>query len=89
MLTTELLTSSKNGTDWDLSNAVLYELCEKHPQHANKYEVLAKLLIIGRTYAASVERRRPKENELAGNFYLDTVFPKKFRVRNRCVVCTA
>ncbi len=43
---------------WDTGNDVLYDMCRRHPQHRDDQSVVAKMWIIGRTYAASIERRR-------------------------------
>ena len=49
---------------WKLSNDVLYELCKKHPSQKNNQEVIAKLYLIGRTYAASIERGAGKNGDI-------------------------
>ena len=41
---------------WHQSNKVLYDLCNKHRGHNNIQGTIAKLLIIGRVYAAEIER---------------------------------
>ena len=43
---------------WRLSNGVLYELCRRYPRHVNSAEIIAKVLLIGHVYAASIERGR-------------------------------
>lgn len=60
---------------WDLGNKVLYRLCKQFPKHSESSAVLAKIWLIGRAYAAAIERRR---NKATGNdaFYLQTVVPK-------------
>ena len=59
---------------WDLGNQVLYDLCAKFPQHRDKSEVVAKIWLIGRSYAASVERRKNKSKNNY-DFYEDIVAP--------------
>ena len=54
---------------WDLANKTLYDLCSKHPNHKNNEEIIAKVWIIGRTYAAAIERR--KEVVLRGRAHVD------------------
>jgi len=44
----------------DLYNDVLYKLCKDHPDHIKDDVIVAKTLIIGRVYAAALERRRIK-----------------------------
>lgn len=62
-------------TPWHLSNEVLYKLCHEHPFHVETEVVLAKVLLIGRVYAAAIERRRSK-NEENDDFYISNVAPK-------------
>lgn len=60
---------------WDLGNNVLYRLCEEHPKHDCGEAIIAKVWLIGRSYAAAIERR----NNAAGtsdNFYETTVVEK-------------
>jgi len=61
---------------WDASNRVLYKLCREHPLHTEDGDIVAKILLIGRVYAAAIERRRP-EAQSQGNdrFYVETVAP--------------
>lgn len=42
---------------WKLGNDVLYDLCEKNFGHKKEDEILAKIWLIGRAYAATIERR--------------------------------
>ena len=61
---------------WDFSNTVLYDLCRLHPTHTRDEEIIAKILLIGRVYAAAIERRRNKEDDHESDrFYTDTVAP--------------
>lgn len=62
-------------TLWDVGNEVLYELCTKHPRHAEIPAVIAKVWLIGRSYAAAIERRRNKADEENDDFYVQTVGP--------------
>ena len=59
---------------WDLGNEVLYKLCSAHPFHKTKQEIIAKIWLIGRSYAAALERRKNKDDGPAGDlFYEDKV----------------
>src|SRR5688572_8852994 len=61
---------------WDTSNNVLYDLCSRYPAHIEDGEVLAKILLVGRVYAAAIERRRNKEDDHENDrFYTDAVAP--------------
>jgi len=53
---------------WMLGNNVLYKLCSDHPAHINDEEIRAKIWLIGRSYAASIERRSKKE-KINDDFY--------------------
>lgn len=68
------ITLAQQTSPWDLSNKVLYDLCRTSPLHVDAGVVLAKMLLIGRTYAAAIERRRTKDT---GNdhFYTTEVAP--------------
>lgn len=59
---------------WGLGNQVLYDLCRKHPKHDSAKVIIAKVWLIGRSYAVALERRRnaTEENE---NFYEDVAVP--------------
>ena len=68
----ELIIETKN-TEWDLGNKILYDLCKNYPKHNEIDKIIAKCLLIGRVYAAALERRPKKEDELNDDFYLDKV----------------
>lgn len=59
---------------WDLGNRVLYDMCQIHPGHKTNDEIVAKIWLIGRSYAASIERRR-NAMEIGDDFYTDVVAP--------------
>lgn len=63
--------------EWDFGNKILYDLCSNYPRHDKVGVVITKILFIGRIYAASIERRRNKnDSEINDNFYINTVAPK-------------
>ena len=65
------------NTAWDLGNQVLYDLCSKHPLHKTPQEIIAKIWLIGRSYAAALERRKNKSsNSLGDLFYENKAVPK-------------
>lgn len=43
--------------DWGLVDEVLYDFCREHPDHVDRRAVTAKLALVGRVYAAGLERR--------------------------------
>ena len=69
-----LVEQARNATPWDLGNQVLYDLCTKHPKHRSPAEVIAKVWLIGRSYAAAIERRRERSDE-NDDFYVEKVAP--------------
>lgn len=60
---------------WDLGNQVLYFLCQDHPKHVRDDAIVAKVWLIGRSYAAAIERRREVE-DTSDNFYQTIVIEK-------------
>jgi hypothetical protein len=63
-------------TPWDFGNKILYDLCMHNPDHKKEEIVLAKIWLIGRSYAAAIERRRNAEgNTDSDYFYIRTVVP--------------
>src|SRR5947208_3402490 len=61
---------------WDMTNAMLYDLCRKYPDHTNQDAVLTKIHVIGRIYAAAIERRKNKKAEETNDtFYTSSVVP--------------
>lgn len=68
---------------WKLGNKILYDLCEANPEHKKNDVIIAKFWLIGRAYAAAVERgRKPKNGageteEISGdNFYVSKLGPQ-------------
>jgi hypothetical protein len=60
----------------DLGNEVLYRLCREHPNHTTVDEVNAKIWLIGRAYAAAIERRRIHLDIPNDEFYRTIVVPR-------------
>lgn len=73
-LTSALVHRATASTPWDLGNKVLYDLCHENPTHVETSAVIAKVWLIGRSYAAAIERRRNK-NDDNDDFYVQTVAP--------------
>jgi hypothetical protein len=75
-LTREAVVKAMTPTPWDISNRVLYDLCARYPAHTSAGEVLAKILLIGRVYAAAIERRKTKtDDDQNDDFYVSNVAP--------------
>jgi hypothetical protein len=60
---------------WKFANNILYGLCNKHPDHRTPDIVMAKIWLIGRSYAAAIERGR-KDAAKGDRFYIKQVGPK-------------
>lgn len=60
---------------WDLGNKILYDLCENHPLHKRNDEIIAKVWLIGRAYAAAIERRKGSDTD-NDSFYINEVAPR-------------
>ena len=65
----------ESGSVWDLGNEVLYKLCADHPAHTADDVIIAKVWLIGRAYAAAIERRREQGEFLGDEFYVKKVAP--------------
>ncbi len=65
---------AQSPSPWDVGNGVLYELCSSRPAHKRVDDVVAKIWLIGRAYAAAIERRRNKSDQNE-DYYLKIVAP--------------
>jgi hypothetical protein len=59
---------------WDLGNRILYNMCQSHPGHTEDGEIIAKIWLIGRSYAAAIERRKNAKH-IGDDFYETVVAP--------------
>lgn len=64
-----------NDSRYRDANQVLYRMVQEWPENTDPNKVVAKFWIIGRTYAAVVERRSNKATT-PGDFYYDYVAPR-------------
>ncbi|MDO8795211.1 MAG: hypothetical protein Q7J25_11385 [Vicinamibacterales bacterium] len=56
-LTAESVKQAQDGADpWRVGNQVLYDLCQRCPDHDDDAKIIAKVWLIGRAYSASIER---------------------------------
>jgi len=78
---------AQNQYMWGFANQVLYDLCQRNPKHDDDSVIIAKVWLIGRAYAAAIERRKPllKEESVVSNeslqdssedFYVKEVAPR-------------
>lgn len=68
-----------NGSKWKYANNVLYRMCKDEPKHNNADVIVAKIWLIGRSYAAAIERRKDV-NDNSGDYYYDVVAPKLLEI---------
>ncbi len=54
---------------WDFGNGILYSMCRQNPFHDRPEIVVGKVWLIGRSYAAAIERGRKKSKESSDKFY--------------------
>ena len=66
---------------WSIGNRVLYDLCRRYPHHTVDAEIVAKIWLIGRAYAASIERGRGKAagSGLSNDQFYTEAVPKALR----------
>jgi len=76
LVTTDLVKKAICSKVWDLGNQVLYDLCRNHPDHSRDDVIIAKIWLIGRTYAAAIERRLVAHKTEGDAFYETEVAPK-------------
>lgn len=67
---------------WDYANSILYEMCEKKPLHDDADIIVGKIWLIGRSYAAAIERRKNKDDTDDDDFYYEIVAPKMLSIGN-------
>ena len=66
---------------WDFANSILYDMCAKNPLHDDANVIVGKLWLIGRSYAAAIERRKNiSVSNRDEDFYYDTVAPKMLSI---------
>ena len=70
-----LIEEATAPSPWDVGNDVLYRLCRTRPLHKDVPDVIAKVWLIGRSYAAAIERRKNKTGE-NDDFYVEVVGPE-------------
>jgi hypothetical protein len=77
-LATEFIREATSQTAWDFGNQVLYDMCRTYPDHKQDQIIIGKIWLIGRTYAAAIERRRTTVGALGDAFY-ETVVAARIR----------
>ena len=62
------------------SDEILYEMCKNYPDHKKQEIIIGKLNLIGRTYAAAIERRKISDNYQGDKFYDKKVGPEMEKI---------
>ncbi len=75
-LAKEIIQQVLEPNPWDFGNQVLYDMCQKAPLHVNEDEIIGKVWLIGRSYAAAIERGAKDAKEKGDLFYVDAVAKK-------------
>jgi hypothetical protein len=53
---------SDEDDKWKFGNDILYQLCHDQPKHNDDSVIIAKIWLIGRSYAAAFERRKDRKS---------------------------
>ncbi len=79
--TDDLYKAYKNmdNTCWRYGDSILYRMCKEEPRHTEKDVIVGKIWLIGRSYAAAIERRKNATVD-DGDFYQDVVAPKMMEI---------
>lgn len=79
--TKRLYKSYLNSTNsrWEYGNSVLYRMCEEEPEHKEIDVIVGKIWLIGRSYAAAIERRK-NAVVVGDDFYYDEIAPKLLEI---------
>ena len=64
---------------WEYGNSVLYRMCEEEPEHKQIDVIVGKIWLIGRSYAAAIERRK-NAVVVGDDFYYDEIAPKLLEI---------
>jgi hypothetical protein len=74
ILDLESIKSCTNRGPWSLGNDILYKMCADYFNHDSVEKIIAKVWLIGRSYAVALERRKNKiQNYESDKFYTEIV----------------
>lgn len=71
---------ARKDSRWEFGNSILYQMCEDNPLHNDADVLCGKILLIGRSYAAAIERRKNADDYRGDDFYYDAVAPKMLEI---------
>lgn len=72
----------QDDSRWAFGNSVLYRMCQENPYHDREDVVIGKIWLIGRSYAAAIERRKNSDDFIGDEFYFKAVAPKMLEIGN-------
>lgn len=70
---------SNANSRWEYGNSVLYRMCEEKPGHKDIDVIVGKIWLIGRSYAAAIERRKNAADG-GDDFYYEVGAPKLLEI---------
>lgn len=74
ILDIESIKSCTNRDPWSLGNDILYKMCADYFKHDSSEKIIAKVWLIGRSYAVALERRKNKIQDYESDkFYTEVV----------------
>lgn len=72
---------ANEGNRWSFGNKILYDMCRENPDHTCPEVIIGKVWLIGRSYAAAIERRKKfYEPDMGDDFYFNVVAPKMLKI---------
>lgn len=71
---------AQKNSRWEFGNGILYQMCEDNPLHNDADVLIGKIWLIGRSYAAAIERRKNADDYWGDDFYYDAVAPKMLEI---------
>ncbi|MDP2859717.1 MAG: hypothetical protein Q8P50_17330 [Bacillota bacterium] len=74
-ISSELIAKAQEQSLWSFGNQILYDMCQRAPLHTSEVEIAGKVLLIGRSYAAAIERGAGSPHS-GDDFYLHEVVTK-------------
>ena len=70
-------------TSWDFGNNILYALCKKYSDHKDRDKIRAKIWLIGKSYSASIERRKNKKKDETNDKFYNRVVNEMFEFNRK------
>ena len=70
----------QESSHWEFGNSILYQMCKDNPKHDQADVVVGKIWLIGRSYAAAIERRKNADDYLGDDFYYEAVAPMMLEI---------